>query len=433
MSDFEQLKKENRDLQLAINELKILNDVATAISSIQPVEEIIDQIIIKCIKHLGVEEGTISLLYRDSDNQNFHTMVRHKDSSSVKVPYRMDSGLKGWMLKNRTSFLSNDIRNDNRFQFLTVDENHFKSILCVPLIVKGELIGYLAAFNKKNNEFTDQDRRLLSIIGSQSAQIIENARLLEEEKTLISLQEELKMAAEIQRKLLPDNPPDIPGYQLYATNIPAQSVGGDYYDFIPLSDNRLAFCLADITGKGMPAAMLMANLQATFRSQVFIDDDCIICLTRTNKLLYRSTESTKFATMFYGRLDPATGRLNYTNGGHDCPILVKENQETTELESTGLILGIFEDSEYSEEQARLNPGDVLLLYSDGITEAMNPEMEMYGTNRLRNLLQKNQKKSASQIGELILNDIELHSEGATQSDDITLLIIKREKQPISGN
>lgn len=426
MSNVEKLQAENRQLQLAINELKILNDVATTISSVQSVDEIIDQIVMKCIKHIGVEEGTVNLLEHHKEGDDFHTMVRHKDSSGVKVPYRMDAGLKGWMLKNRTSFLSNDIRHDERFQFLSEDEYPFTSILCVPLIVKGEMTGYLAVFNKKEGEFSNEDRRLLSIIGSQSAQIIENARLLEEEKRLISLQEELSMASEIQRKLLPDAPPDIPGYQLFATNIPAKSVGGDYYDFVPITDDRLAFCIGDITGKGMPAAMLMANLQATFRSQVLVNDDCSVCITRTNKLLYRSTESTKFATMIYGALDPKTGEVKYTNGGHDCPILFKKNQDPIQLESTGLILGIFEDSEYTQQSVQLNTGDLLLLFSDGISEAMNSDLEMYGTNRLQELVQNNHTKSTSEIGSLILDDIREHVDGNTQSDDITLMLIKRD-------
>lgn len=426
MSNVEKLQAENRQLQLAINELKILNDVATTISSVQSVDEIIDQIVMKCIKHIGVEEGTVNLLERNTEGEDFHTMVRHKDASGVKVPYRMDAGLKGWMLKHRTSFVSNDIRHDERFQFLSDDEYPFTSILCVPLIVKGEMTGYLAVFNKKEGEFSNEDRRLLSIIGSQSAQIIENARLLEEEKRLISLQEELNMASEIQRKLLPDAPPDIPGYQLFATNIPAKSVGGDYYDFVPISDDRLAFCLGDITGKGMPAAMLMANLQATFRSQVLVNDDCAVCITRTNKLLYRSTESTKFATMIYGALDPKNGQVKYTNGGHDCPILFKKNQDPIQLESTGLILGIFEDSDYSQKTAQLAPGDLLLLFSDGITEAMNSDLEMYGSDRLQNLVQNNLDKSASEIGSIILDSIREHAEGTPQSDDITLLLIKRD-------
>lgn len=425
MSDVEQLKKENQKLQLAINELKVLNDVATAITSVQSVDDIIDQIVLKCIKHMGVKEGTISLLEQDTEEQQFQTMVRHQDSSSTMVPFRMDTGLKGWMLKNRTSFLSNDIRTDDRFQFLTNNEYTFDSILCVPLIVKGDLIGYLAVFNKKNGPFTEEDRRLLSIIGSQSAQILENARLLEEEKTLLALQNELEMAGEIQRKLLPDKSPEVSDFEMFAVNIPAKSVGGDYYDFLDLSDNRHAFCIADITGKGMPAAMLMASLQATLRSQVLVNEEPATCITRTNKLLFKNTESTKFATMFYGTLDTDTGILDYTNGGHDYPILFRSGQEPTHLETTGLILGIVEESEYTKEQIKLESGDLLFLYSDGITEAMNPDMEMYGIERAQNLINNNKDKKVTDIADIILDDIRSHAQSADQSDDITMMLIKR--------
>lgn len=296
----------------------------------------------------------------------------------------------------------------------------------MPLVVKGNLIGYLAVFNKKNEEFTEQDRRLLSIIGSQSAQILENARLLEEEKTLIGLKEELKLASQIQRKLLPDHPPQLTGFQVFAINIPAKSVGGDYYDFLSLSNNRLAFCVGDITGKGMPAAMLMANLQATFRSQILVDEECAICMKRINTLLYRNTESTKFATMFYGILTPETGILNYANAGHDTPILFRADGQPLSLETTGLILGIFDDSDYTNASVQLSAGDLLLLYSDGITEAMDPDLEMYGVDRLRELVQVNRERPVSEIGELILQDIITHAKNAVQSDDITLLLLKKD-------
>ena len=153
MANVEQLKKENQNLHLAVNELMILNDLATAISSIQDVGDIIEQIVIKCIKHLNVEEGTVSLLDRTGDNQTFHTMVRHKDTTATSLPFRMDAGLKGYMLKHRKSFLSNDIQSDDRFRFLSDESYPFSSILCVPLIVKGDLIGYLAVFNKKSGIF----------------------------------------------------------------------------------------------------------------------------------------------------------------------------------------------------------------------------------------------------------------------------------------
>lgn len=425
MKNIKSLQSENEQLRIAVGELQVLNDVATAISSVQSVDEIIDQIVLKCTRHFAVEEAAISLLEREKDDQIFHTMVRHRDTSGKNLPYRLDAGLKGWMLKNRKSFLSNDIQEDDRFKFLSQEDYTFKSLISVPLMVKGELIGYLAIFNKKTGEFTEENKRLLSIIGSQSAQILENARLLEEEKDLLALRNEMKLAGEIQRKLLPDSNPDIPGFEFFATNMPAKSVGGDYYDFIPIDKTKFAFCIADITGKGMPAAMLMANLQATFRSQVLVDADCCTCISRTNKILFKNTEPSKFATMFYGVLNADNGMLEYTNGGHDQPILFRNENTVEHLPSTGLILGILEDSDYQKGVVDLEPGNVLLLYSDGITEAMNSGSDMYGIDRAVELISNHMNLSAQKLSELILNDVQNHANGAIQSDDITLMIIKR--------
>lgn len=413
-------------LQLAINELRILNDIATTISSIQPVDKIIDQIVSKCIRHLRVEEGTISLLDQDTSDQQFHTMIRRHNSSVERIPIRFDDRLKGWMVKKQSILLSNNIREDSRFHFLDTDSFSFHSILCVPLMIKGDLIGYLAVFNKKDKApFSDEDRRLLSIIGSQSAQVIENARLYEEEKALLSLREEMRMAREIQLKLLPDSTPELPGFEISATNLPAKLVGGDYLDFITLPGNRLGFCVGDITGKGMPAAMLMANLQATLRSNAIIYDDCSKCLRGTNDLLFRSTESTKFATLFYGILDGETATVRFANGGHDAPLLVRDSHLLMKLESTGLLLGVVQETEYQANSIVLEPNDILVLYSDGITEAMNPTGKEYGIERLTELVIQNCNASSQEISNIILQDIKKHAGTAAQSDDITLMIIKR--------
>ncbi len=428
MPNINDLTSENKQLQLAVNELKVLNDIATTISSIQPVDEIIDKIISQCIKHLGVEEGTISLLEQNSIDDQFHTMIRRQDSSVDKVPNKLDNRLTGWMIKNKTTLISNDIREDERFKFLDRISYSFRSILCVPLMAKGNLIGYLAVFNKKNRQpFSTEDRRLLSIITSQSAQVIENARLYEEEKALFSLQEEMKMAREIQLNLLPKQLPDLPGFQIAAITIPAKLVGGDYYDFLSLSGHKVGFCVGDITGKGMPAAMLMANLQATFRSQGSIFEDCEKCLAGTNKLLYRSTESTKFATFFYGILDPEKAQLQYANGGHDAPLLFRKDNEPEFLHATGLLLGVMEDAQYSKEWISLEPKDLLILFTDGITEAMNSRDEQFGLDRTIELIRKNRKKTPQKIIQTILEEIKNHSGKAAQSDDITIMIIKREE------
>lgn len=426
MLNIDKLSTENRQLQLAVNELMVLNDIATTISSTQPVEEIIDQIVLRCIKHLGVEEGAVSLLEENSSSNQFHTMIRRRDSSTEKVPYKLDNHLTGWMIKHKKALRSNNIQEDERFNFLVDVSYSFRSLLCVPLMIKGTLIGYLAVFNKKTNEpFSSEDRRLLSIIASQSAQVIENARLYEEEKALISLKEEMRMAREIQINLLPDHIPDIPGYQIAAINIPAKSVGGDYFDFLSLSENKMGFCIGDITGKGMPAAMLMANLQATFRSQGLIYEDCSRCLQGTNKMLYRSTESTKFATFFYGILDIQQSTICFANGGHDAPLLFHKNNAPKHLDATGLLMGVMADTEYSEQHVTLEPNDILVLYTDGITEAMNQQGELFGLDQLIEVISLNRQRTAQDLLDSILQNIKKHAKDAAQSDDITIVIIKR--------
>jgi len=426
MADLEQLQQENQRLQLAVKELSVLNEIATAITSTQPLEEIIDQIVFKCIKHLSVEEGTISLLEREEDEEEFQTMIRKQDISKIRVPIKLDSHVTGWMIKNKKPLLSNDIKEDDRFRMISKELEHLRSILSVPLMVKGELIGYLAVFNKKGDQdFTEEDQRLLSIIASQSAQVIENARLYEEEKALIGLQEEMRLAKEIQLKLLPETNPDFEDYQVSAINLPAKDVSGDYFDFIQLDDQRLGFCVGDITGKGIPAALLMANLQASLRSQTIMFTECCDCLRGTNRLLYKNTEVTKFATLIYGILDIQNHTVRYSNGGHNHPILLRQGDGITELETTGMLLGVMEDATYDESELSLESGDILVLYSDGITEAMNNEDDEFGLDRLSEIVQDYSGESADILQQQILASVREHTGDVPQSDDITLMIIKR--------
>jgi len=426
MLEINKLASENKKLQMAVNELSVLNDIATAVSSTQSLEVVIDQIVFKCIRHLNVEEGAISLLDNADEDQQFHTMIRRQDVTQKQVSFRLDGHVTGWMLKNRKPLLSNNIREDEMFRFFKSDEISFKSMLCVPLMIKGELIGYLAVFNKKHDElFTEEDQRLLSIIASQSAHVIENARLYEEEKKLVSLREEMRLARDIQLNLLPKEVPDIDGYEFAATTIPAQEVGGDYYDFMQLDNGWLGFCVGDITGKGMPAAMLMANLQAALRSQVLAGSNCAGCLKNINKLLYRSTESTKFATVFYGILDPFTSSVMYTNGGHDNPIFLKKDQEPVMLEASGLLLGVMEDVVYGQSTIELNSGDLLILYTDGVTESMNEKREELGIETVLSVVKEYRNESASMIQDKLVRAIRKHAMGVPQSDDITIMIIKK--------
>jgi len=422
------LRIENRRLRRALEELSALNEIATAVGSTLSLDRILDLIVKQCLTHLEVEQGAVMLLDEKRDKKPFETVVRRGDPSGGQLPFRLDAQLTGWMLKYRTPLLINDFLTDSRFQTFSDSDFSIQSLLTVPLLSKGRMIGLLSVFNKKAEEgFTQDDQRLLSIIATQSAQVIENARLLEEEQALLRIQDELRLAYEIQIQLLPTTNPRIKGYDIAGKAIPAKEVGGDYFDFIAIDNDRLAFCLGDVSGKGMPAALLMATLQATVRTQTMLNTPVDDCLMRMNTLLFRSTAAEKFATLFYAVLDTRTHEIRYSNAGHQYPFLFSEGEGHTELSSTGVILGVFESTSFAARTLTLGPGDVLVAYSDGITDAVNVKDEEFGEHRLLEVIKRNREETACKLVDAIVNAVQLHSGVAPQMDDMTILVIRREK------
>lgn len=425
-SEIDRLARENTRLRSAVDELSILNDIATAVSSASSLERTIELIVHKCIKHLKVEQATITLLDTARTGTPFHTIIRGADTSSEILPYRLDAELTGWMLKHQKPLIVNDLKNDDRFQATDRDVCAVRSVLSVPLVLKGRMIGLLNLFNKRTgDDFTDADARLLGIIATQSAQVIEHARLFAEEQALKLMQEEMKRAYEIQISLLPKEPPRFEGYDIAGASIPAKAVGGDYFDYIGLDDRRIGLCLGDVSGKGMPAALLMANLQATLRGQAIIDPSPAQCLNRSNVLLFRSTDADKFATLVYGVLDRESNRLVYANAGHNYPLLLEPGGEPRRLELGGLVLGCLEDFCYTEGTVEFDPGDTLLVYSDGITESIDANDEEFGEGRLAGILRTHGAEPAPRLIERIVAAVRAHAGDLAQMDDMTLLVIRR--------
>jgi serine phosphatase RsbU (regulator of sigma subunit) len=424
--DSKRLEQENLRLKAAVSELSILNDIATAISSTMSLEQIIELIVKKCIKHIKVEQGTVTLLETKELETPFRTMVRKADTSREVLPYHLDTQLTGWMLKNQKPLIVNDFNNDERFRSLNTEDNPIRTLLSVPLMLKGKIIGSLNIFNKKDEHgFAEVDKRLLTIIATQSAQIIENARLYEEEQSLILMREELKLAFKIQTELLPKESPRIVGYDIAGKSIPAKTVGGDYFDFIPISDRLLALCLGDVSGKGMPAALLMSNLQAILRGQSLHNISPGECLERSSILLYQRTDLDKFATLFYGVLDGEKHVLHYANAGHNYPFLFKGEKESFRLDVGGLILGAIEDATYKESSIHMEPDDILLIFSDGITEALNLDGEEFGEERLPRLISENRSEAAERLIDKIIEAVGDFAGEKAQADDMTLVVVKR--------
>lgn len=417
------LQDEVRRLRRAVEELSILNDIARAISASLNAEEIMQTLIRKSLRAVNAEQGVITLV--EEEQKSMKTLIRTMVSSAGAPAFHMHQALIGWMHLNKKPLSVDDPANDPRFRGVQWDSN-IKTLLCVPLIVKSELRGVLTVYNKKDGQsFNTDDQRLLAIISAQSAQVVENARLIEEEKLYIKMQQEVGLAAKIQLDLLPRSNPGLAGYDIFARTIAAQSIGGDYFDFIPMSDGRMALCLGDVSGKGLPASLLMANLQATLRGQTLVSQHTSECLLRSNKLLLDSTSPEKFATLFYGVIDIRNHTITYSNAGHDWPFLISKDNSIQRLKTGGLMLGLIEQASYQDEAIPIQVGDVLVIQSDGVSEAMNGSQEQFGEERLQSLILEHKHKSAEEIIDTIVKEVRKHAGAHPQSDDITMMVIKR--------
>jgi PAS domain S-box-containing protein len=252
------------------------------------------------------------------------------------------------------------------------------------------------------------------------------------EEVRVRLKEEARMARNIQTNLLPKSNPVLSGYDVAGKNISALNVGGDYYDFIRLDEHRLAIGLGDVSGKGLAASLVMANLQATIRGLALFDSDPKDCLERANKLLFRSTDARTFVSLFYGILDTRTHALCYASAGQDMPILFSAGHKPTLLRTRGIALGIKEDVSYEKGEISILPGDRLLIYTDGVSEAMNEKMEEFGKERLQGLVQRTEGGSAAGLIERILAAVEAHVHDATQYDDMTIVLLQRSRTNSNG-
>lgn len=297
------------------------------------------------------------------------------------------------------------------------------SIIC-PLIYQGQFKGLLLIGNRLDNqEFTDENLAFLELLSNSLITALENNRLFLEELKKEKLEQEINLAREIQNNLLPKQIPLIEGWEIAGQSNPSRSVGGDYFDIIKYSDNYIYFVIADISGKGFPAALLMANLQASIRTLINLNLKLQDIIEKVNSLLYLNTGHDKFATVFLAKLDLASSELEYINAGHNPPIIVKHNKEVHQLTEGSLLLGVMEELPYiSSHTIKLDYGDIILIYTDGVSEALNSDNEEFGLERIINYL-LNQTPSLDELFEQVRKFVG----NREQYDDMTAILIKKEQ------
>jgi sigma-B regulation protein RsbU (phosphoserine phosphatase) len=296
----------------------------------------------------------------------------------------------------------------------------------VPMQLQGATRGLILLGERLSKErFSVVDLEFVSSLGNLAIISLENARLFKEALEKQRMEDELLIAREIQKGLLPGVIPPIPGFQIAAENVSSKQVGGDYYDVLALADGRHLIAIGDVSGKGTPAALLMANLQATIRALVPLDLPLGELTGRVNDLLCENTGGNKFVTFFWGTIDHSTRTLRYVNAGHNYPYVVRREGEFERLDKGGMILGILKTAApYEEDVVHFEPGDALVLFTDGVSEAMNKAQEEYGEERLERVLQLMRSGTAREILNAIHRDVQAHTVGATQSDDITMMVVK---------
>jgi phosphoserine phosphatase RsbU/P len=408
-----------------LDKLKQLIEASKSLNSTLNLDKLLTLILDIALKIVEGDRGTIYLIDEEK-NELWSKILKGDEMVEIRLP--IGKGISGYVASTGDTLNIPDAYLDNRFDPEIDGKTGYrtKSILCMPMKNnKGKIIGVIQLLNKMRGAFTTDDENFIDALSVHSSIAIENARLYEAERQKMAMEKDILAAREVQRSLLPKTVPIIEGYDIAGTSIPAHFVGGDYFDFIPIEDGRTAICLGDVSGKGLPASLLMANLQATLRGQAHPNLSPKAWITRANKLLHYNTSSDKFMTLFFGILDNQKHELCYCNAGHDHPFLMRNGEGTLRLKTGGIVVSIMPDYPYQEETVALAPGDVLIINSDGITEANNAQTEMFTENRLADVLHANKHRSAKEILDIVLETVSNFTANHPQFDDMTLVVVKR--------
>lgn len=387
--------------------------------------------IIESSKSVMRAEASSLLLY-DPMIRKLHFVVVTGDQADYirGATVEIGVGIAGWVAQHHQSLLIESCYDDPRFnpEYDKKSDFETRTMMCVPMVRKDSLLGVIQVINKKDGDFfSDKDLTVFETLASQCAIAIENAQLIEQHVENEAFKRELETARQIQERILPAGHPHFPDLDLAALLISAKQVGGDYYNLFRVSEEETLFVIADVTGKSIPAALLVSTVASYLLTYMTLYPDSFnleILVTGLNTVLKASTIGSKYATCFFGLYNHNHRRMTYINAGHNPPLVFKLHDNTPiELTTDGTILGCFSDI-YSASSIELHLGEVVVFYTDGVTEAWNQERIMYQEERLINCVNRHKSENAHQILNAIEEDMKRHTGQASQHDDITCVILK---------
>jgi sigma-B regulation protein RsbU (phosphoserine phosphatase) len=402
--------------------LETVADIARQIVQDRPLEGLLDSILELCVDKTGAERAAIMLI----DEPGNLIPRAYLSRAQTQTRFAISSSIARKAIDENKAILIKDVAGDDNLKMSeSIASLKIRSAICTPLWNGERTVGVLYVDTTKvDRQFGEIDLLFFSTLSGMIAEKIENAILADIAREKQRLDAELEIASEIQNRLFPAEIPQIAGYDLSAFNRPCTEVGGDYFDIIP-TDSTFGIAIADVSGKGIGAAMLMSNLQAILRLRATEIPDPPVLLERINQDLITRVGEGRFVTFFYMILDPRDDTIHFANAGHNPPFLVTAEGGVSTLKAGGVPLGIFPGTTYKMGEVKLHSGDVILLYSDGITESMNKESELFDEERLQEVLTASHAEDAHAIRGAVFSAVDNFREDQPYSDDMTLIVLKK--------
>ncbi len=397
--------------------VQTLLDAGRELASHRPLEELFPKILSLALNAVGAERGV--LLTKDGDNLNLR--ANHGDG------FRISQSVRDRVLNGRESLLVVDVNQDEALMASrTIISSGVRSLMAVPLQTESQVIGLLYLDSSRFlKAFTQEDLTLATVLANIAAIRIEHAHFAERAQAEKILQNELRQAAEIQVSLFPAESPTIPGYDIAGMSVPCRSCGGDYFDYVDLEGGKLGVLLGDVSGKGLSAALLLAGLQARVHVLSEQSSQADDLMAKLNRRIAPAWPGNRFMTMCILSLDPASGEFTYCNAGHNPPWLLRANGQVETLTEGGPVLGILKNAPYRAAGGVMQPGDTLLLFTDGASEAENPAGTEIGENGVLDLLIAARHGTSSDIIRDVYDAVQRHLAGQPAADDVTLLAVRR--------
>ncbi|MDF1545353.1 MAG: SpoIIE family protein phosphatase [bacterium] len=412
-----------RQLQHQISQKDALNEIGRKLSGTLQLDEMLPLILESVGQVVQFDAGGIFITHTSNREIDVISSIGYDPEHEKDLHLKMGEGLVGRVADTGQAIIANDVKKDDRYIDLRLETC---SELVLPIKFDDRVVGVLNLESNHCNAYSKQDIDILTAFASQAAVSIERATVHQQLLDGKRLTEQLNIAREIQRAFLPEGNPEIDNYDIAGLNTPSEQVGGDYYDFIKIVGHQTGIAVADVSGKGIPAALLMASFRASLIAEIRNSYAISTICQKVNNLMYESVIGGRFVTAVYGVLDSKNHIFTFSNCGHNLPVLLRANGEIVYLEEGGQIMGVTTDVTYEERPLFIGPGDTIFMYTDGVSEVFDRHGEEYGLDRLIEVLKSTAKKSAAETLDEIYSRVRSFAAPDHIFDDFTAIIMKRD-------